>query len=759
MRKTILLPAVFIFLLPLIAPAQPSPLQVAIEKDDAPATERLLRELRRSSPASFAQNNHDYLLGRLLERRGANLEAKELFKQVVVRQSILAGYALWHLAEIARIEGDAAEEQEMLRRLLLQHPGHLRRDQVVRRLGDSYFRAKKYQEAIDALSRNGGPRRDSLVRIGEAQLALRQLDGARSTFESVLAGNSTDDSSLRAAQGLDRIETISIRALSETERLRRARVYQFNRYFAEARRHWQALARDFPQSTARAEALFQLGRGYFLENRFTEAIQWYTRVAREFPQTDEGEQGFYYVGHCYQGMDDAARAIARYEEFIQAYPRSTYVGYAHLNAIDTLRSAGRLDEALAWAARAQANLKEPFFVVTGLFNQAKIRLSQENYKAALADLTALKGRSLNVRGISATTNPAEVAYLRAYCLEKLGNYPEAVYEYLSLAEGRNGAAGYYGARATQRLRELGRNPRASKLVDEYRTRFLTAARAAHQRGDAAAAKTAAHQVLRFALDARVEGEMLAILRAAYGKLRGYQLPALNLAPVPRGTLAGELTALGLHDEGASELAATSVGTQTIAYYCARGDCADLTFKYSDPILNALPVDYRPELLPADWARLFYPMPYRDLFEKHAAPRGVDHLLLLSLARQESGYQARAMSNAAARGMLQFIAPTALDLAGELKLRDFELNDLFTAETAILLGSQYVKKLQMEFGSPAMVAAAYNGSEDSVRRWIARSRSRELDRHVIEILKRETKDYVFKVMSFYAAYRQVYREGN
>ena len=47
----------------------------------------------------------------------------------------------------------------------------------------------------------------------------------------------------------------------------------------------------------------------------------------------------------------------------------------------------------------------------------------------------------------------------------------------------------------------------------------------------------------------------------------------------------------------------------------------------------------------------------------------------------------------------------------------------------------------------------------MRRWIARSRSRELDRHVIEILKRETKDYVFKVMNFHAAYRQIYREGN
>jgi soluble lytic murein transglycosylase-like protein len=61
----------------------------------------------------------------------------------------------------------------------------------------------------------------------------------------------------------------------------------------------------------------------------------------------------------------------------------------------------------------------------------------------------------------------------------------------------------------------------------------------------------------------------------------------------------------------------------------------------------------------------------------------------------------------------------------------------------------------EFGSPQAVAAAYNGSEDSVRRWIARSQSKEVDRFVIEVAKRETKDYVFKVLNYLQAYKTFY----
>jgi len=43
----------------------------------------------------------------------------------------------------------------------------------------------------------------------------------------------------------------------------------------------------------------------------------------------------------------------------------------------------------------------------------------------------------------------------------------------------------------------------------------------------------------------------------------------------------------------------------------------------------------------------------------------------------------------------------------------------------------------------------------VRRWLARAQSPDVDRFVVEVAKRETKDYVFKVMNFYRAYQAIY----
>lgn len=346
--------------------------------------------------------------------------------------------------------------------------------------------------------------------------------------------------------------------------------------------------------------------------------------------------------------------------------------------------------------------------------------------------------------------------MRAYCLEKLGRTEEAINEYLALPELRSGAAGYYGWRASERMRALANDARASGLLAAR----LNAFKADAQNANPMVAKAAANQALRLSRDGQTRNEVLAALRAAYSRLPGYQIPSFAVGEAPTSgaghqAIAAALLALGLADEGATELLAGAPLTATTAYYCARGECAHRTLDFSEPTLKRLPEDFRLELLPRQTAEMFYPFPYRDALYKEAVTRGVDPRFVLSIVRQESAYDPRVKSGAAARGMMQFIASTANQIAAQLRLDDFSQNDLYDADTAVRFGSQYIKNLNDEFGSGQAVAAAYNGSEESVRRWKARARSNEVDRLVIEVAKRESKDYVFKVMNNFNAYRAIY----
>ena len=128
-------------------------------------------------------------------------------------------------------------------------------------------------------------------------------------------------------------------------------------------------------------------------------------------------------------------------------------------------------------------------------------------------------------------------------------------------------------------------------------------------------------------------------------------------------------------------------------------------------------------------------------------------------RQESRYRVGARSNAAARGLMQFISATAEKIAAETGRKTFRNEELFYPPTAILFGSQYLADLGKQFpGQPQAVAASYNAGENNMQRWLTRSGSNDPDIYVPEIAYSQSKDYVYKVMANYRMNRFLYDEN-
>ena len=290
-------------------------LRASLDRHDLTSAEKILRDIQSKHSQSFVKNNYDYLLARVLDRRGNGKEAAPAYQKVISRNSIFAGYALKHLAELARDVRDFKGEQNYLSQLLGKFPAQQNIEAARKRLGTSHFQNGNFAAAISTLQPISGLSsslaRESTARIGEAQLAMKQNSLARSTFESLLNGGK-DDASLRAIIGLDKIDLDAKTQVSELEHLRRARVLQFNRAFAEARPHWLAIINDNPASTSRAEAAYETGRGFQWEDKFRDAAKYFQMAYDIAPRSEEGEQGFYYVGHCYQYLNEADKAVARY---------------------------------------------------------------------------------------------------------------------------------------------------------------------------------------------------------------------------------------------------------------------------------------------------------------------------------------------------------------------------------------------------------------------------------------------------------------
>ncbi len=258
----------------------------------------------------------------------------------------------------------------------------------------------------------------------------------------------SSDANLGAVRAQDRLARNArgvMTRLSPEEHLRRAAIYHGNRAFEEAREHWQALMNYYPSDPRVAEALLGTARSYFQSRRYPESYNTYDRLARTYPSTKEGREGLNFSAAALLRMGRPSEAADRYVEYINRFPDGERIETAHLNAIDTLREAGRTQDAKAWISRTRGRFAGTPTDTNALFGQLRLEVAEGNWQRAVSTADEL-GRKGFQKGVA--TTPAEVAYLKAFSLERSGRKDEAMTSYLAVP---SGVDSYYGWLANDRL--------------------------------------------------------------------------------------------------------------------------------------------------------------------------------------------------------------------------------------------------------------------------------------------------------------------
>lgn len=447
-------------------------------------------------------------------------------------------------------------------------------------------------------------------------------------FESVPTADQGSDDALAAARRLDhqnRPADGGLPNLSPQEHMRRAAIYLANRAFAEAREHWTTLVARFPSDANVPASLFGIGRAFYVERRYAEALPFFERLGREFSQFKEGREGFYYTAATLLRLGRPADAAARYLEYVQRYPQGERAENAYLNAVDSWREGGHNDLALQWIATTRERYRGKPADANALFAKLRLEVASGDWQSAVRSADELRTLPL-VSGVQ-TTQP-EVAYLKAYSLERSKQDTLAVAAYQSISDR---ASSYYGWQATEHLQKLG---------------------GAAKRSAAARAASAKREIV-----------------AAAGN---------------------------------------------------------------------------------------YPAPNREVILRAVRGKNVDPRFVLSIMRQESSFNARARSQAGARGLLQLTIDIANKYGARAGVSRVVEDDLYRPEVNIPVGVEYLSELFRMFPDmPEAVAASYNGGEDNVERWVRRAVHKDNGVLASEIGFAESKDYAMKVLANYRAYKQLY----
>lgn len=771
-----------------------------------------IRELRKDLPDAYEANGYPYLAGRMAGSNGDPATEASFFLAAADGESAIRPYALWQLSKTMRKSGNLPAERLFLFEALIVGAGSAAEFAARTRLPESYYESGDQEAAALALTapvkalaartepESGGNSagkgeadlaREQLVLLGMANAGIGLAKEAQRLFAEVIATmpdpDQPDDHALSAVKWLDRIDSdgkergAEGKAIGEDEHFLRAFVYQHNRSFDDARRHYRAIIEGFPESGLVPECLLRTGIGYAQQRDFHNAIESFERLQSEFPEHAFTEEALYRTAGAYANLNKPREASARYEKVIDEYPESERIASSYLNLIDLYRDAGEPGEALKWVEAMRLAVDDKRAEADALFARARIRISQKDWQKALGDLRSLR----NSVGAKERTERNEIEFVYGRVLEELGRPADAADVYLGIGDGRSS---YYGGRATERLKAIVGAADTSSVV---RGRFEALRESATKKltkESASAIKDSAARALRLAGSDSERAEMLSLLSKAYalqdeyrypsetafefrGRTAVRRRPAAMTGTADNGFIARELLFLEIYDEGAAELELEMRGPSPkhsgsgslsdsdeamLAEFRRRGGSVAASVARAEGRLKLVPEDFVLELIPEKELVLLYPAPFQGPLLRYSYREKIDARFALSLMRQESRFDPAAKSSAAARGLMQFIPSTADGAAGKLELDSFAPDDLYDPDTALKIGAHHIAVLFRDFpGQPPAVAAAYNAGADRMIRWLRRSRSMDQDFYVPEIRFPQTKDYVEKVMANYRVYRHLY----
>ncbi len=161
-------------------------------------------------------------------------------------------------------------------------------------------------------------------------------------------------------------------------------------------------------------------------------------------------------------------------------------------------------------------------------------------------------------------------------------------------------------------------------------------------------------------------------------------------------------------------------------------------------------------VPVVYWHLLFPQPYWSDLVANAQRNGLDPYLVASLIRQESEFNAGAVSHANAYGLMQLLPSVGKSMAKKEGIKHFGTTELLNPSVNLQLGTRNLKMVMDRFGGQAEYAlAAYNAGDVPVRQWMSSGDYKDIPEFVESIPYTETREYVQAILRNREMYRALY----
>lgn len=701
-------------------------------------------------PEGASELGFDYLRGHLLESQGRIGEANDAFARALDAGAALRSYSLFRLAGNWLAQGHPEVAAGLFARVLSKGAPEPLADSATELLirtidagGDCRLLRQLDTWALAAS-------RKRRIELARADCDLRQGDRqqAANRLLALLSENHEDEPARGAAERLARLEDTETVAATPETALLIGRVFHQNRLFGLSITYLRrGLNGPATASKDDADDLYALARSYFWQQEYLLAAGAFGRLAASSRNPEVKARALYQQARCYELSGNWDAAGRSYRLAYLAEPDGRWSGAALVSALR-----------LEWRGGDESSALE-LYGVLGQRREWRQLLARAAIFMASSDV--VRGRPDRAalwldHAARATVEVTEVDYWRGRLAELEGRPRDAIESYLATLTARR----FHPFAQAARLRlESDALAPAAALLGRQLLRAPDASSQFHAwllLGDDDPAGAEAREALR---------ARLARTRSARGYLEVDQRPATDW-PLWASNLREpeeRLLALGMWREGSAAVARhfpvadASLGF-TGSYLLSRGEDHRESLRLAEILGQRALAEVPAGLLPRRFLRQLYPLPWSDWIQEHARQRSVEPHLLAALIREESRFDRHAVSGSSARGLTQFVLPTARRLAPQLGLNNLRAAQLHDPEISIALGAVYLAELAGRYGNNApQVIAAYNAGERQSELWRSYCYSREPEEYLSKVGFPETRQYLERVLISRAEYRELYPE--
>ncbi len=676
---------------------------------------RNLEDLLKTQPTHPEKQAIHHVLAYCYEKGEKWTKAIEHYTHALSPTYPLADYAIYHLA---KSHGQRKDNQNAIiwyQRLIDEHPQSFHFAGAKYELAKAQYHTGNYAVALKGFLALIADSKNSYARKATFEAAkthekLGDWKKAQDTYQQLINANNADTIAQISLDALQKLVAAHRELqITRNQRMTHAMV-RFNRgQLTSARSEFRKAATGHKDKIT-ARATYYIGRTFHRQRKYDSALKEYNKIVSLYPASGYLTRALYHSTLCYRRKGQPQLAEKHLIDFVEKYSWSALADDALYDLGWVQENEKLYDKAIASYRRLTTQYTHSDRLPRAYWRIGWIQFRNERYADCIATFTTLQ----NGFPHDSWAKAAHFWIAKTYERQSQLKAAEAVYSEIVRAN-----HWYYSGAAKDRLKRLQSQLAASTKQETLaapRVRVTVDSPAWKNIGSKKTPRVAQLMRLKLFEDALIELEGL--VKRNNSNLRdNYYNLILCLEKLKKFQQA---------------------------------------YGYADRLSRFQPLRGTNNAIPAELYRLLYPLYYTDLLQKHTTKYDIDPLFVAAMIREESRYNADAVSYAGAIGLMQIMPANGPEFASRLKIPRFNTKMLYNPDINIQMGSWYMKSLMNQFDNThALVAGAYNGGPGRMRRWIKAKQIPDLDEFIEDIGIDQTRRHIKKVIDSYIIYQQLY----